>query len=199
VSSIHVLSGIVFSFLVFFFELFGSSWKTTTETIRWIARIFPTFSASLATMRYTELAWKNGMCSILSKEAKAFICDPSITSIDPSYRQCCENCKTLPGVTCFTPVPYISWSHEKMGVGGHIVAGIGEELLIMIIMGFVYQAVLMIVEYHLIQKLFEKEEDVFEDHVTDDDVKTEVNRVVDMIQEGIICMCCTYFPKLWLE
>ncbi len=65
-------------------ELLGMAGK-----FRWIGRLFPTFGAAISTMRYSEIASKNGRCNILSEEAKNLICDPKITTVPREYRECC--------------------------------------------------------------------------------------------------------------
>ncbi|ODM99022.1 ATP-binding cassette sub-family A member 3 [Orchesella cincta] len=176
VAIIHVASGVILSISVYLMELAGRNYQLTTDILRWIGRLFPTFSASLATMRFTELASNNGRCGVLSDEAKNFLCDTAV-NVDPAFRQCCANCKQLPGVSCFTPLPYITWSYEKFG---YTVPGIGEELVVMIIMAVVYQAVLILLEYHVIQMLLNKKtiNTNVEDNIIEDDVKEEAERKV---------------------
>lgn len=59
--------------------------------LRWIGRLFPTFGAAISTMRYSEIATKNGRCNILAEEAKKLICDPNVTTVPKEFRDCCGN------------------------------------------------------------------------------------------------------------
>lgn len=66
--------------------------------------------------------------------------------------------------------------------------GIGQELLYMIIMGVVYQIVLLLLEYGIIQKIiariFKTDDSVFQASINDEDVQKESQRVSQMISTG---------------
>lgn len=67
-------------------------------------------------------------------------------------------------------------------------AGIGQELLYMVIMALIYQIVLILIEYGSIQnfigKICKTRASVFTDNVTDDDVLKESQRIKTMVANG---------------
>jgi len=93
------------------------------------------------------------------------------------------------GSKCFKPTPYITWDYTKHALGNDIVApGIGQELLFMVLMALVYQLILILLEYEILQKLFamifRTSESVFDANITDEDVLAESQRVANMITDS---------------
>ncbi|ODM99030.1 ATP-binding cassette sub-family A member 3 [Orchesella cincta] len=197
VALIHIISGVVFGYIVYFLEIIGTSQAGLLDTaarFRWAGRLFPTFGATMSTMRYIEIASKNGRCNLLSDEAKDFLCNPKSINLPPSLRECCANCKKL-GVSCFKPITYISWIHKREALLGPATTkdmvelpGIAQELFFMLIMALIYLTVLMLLEYRIVQRFFEmicqSKTTVFPNTVRDDDVMAEANRVEEMVKNG---------------
>ncbi|ODM97302.1 ATP-binding cassette sub-family A member 3 [Orchesella cincta] len=113
VSIIHIVSGMILCLLVHLMEI--GDLLTMAGKVRWVGRLFPTFGASINTMRFSEIASNNGRCNILSDEARSLICDINIKTIPSEYRECCENCVELES-KCFKPTPYITWEYTKHGL-----------------------------------------------------------------------------------
>ncbi|CAL8085798.1 unnamed protein product [Orchesella dallaii] len=178
ISIVHILSGVVMLVTVLTFEAARSFELPDFGMLRWVGRLFPTFGVVMSWMRLAEIATRNGRCNTLSDEAKMFICDPS-SSVHEDFQQCCANCHQLPNVACFKPLPYISWNSK--GKFGSQLPGIGQEILAMVIISIAYQTILMLLEYHVLQRFFKKEGSIFDDNVGDEDVKAEADRVAGMV------------------
>ncbi|ODM95225.1 ATP-binding cassette sub-family A member 3 [Orchesella cincta] len=173
VSIIHIICGVMLSLVVYALEGKGKT-SLAIRLCKFFGRtLSPAYGAAIATIKFASVASTNSRCNLISEEANSFICDSS-RNIGPEYRACCDNCQQLPGVTCFKPDPYIEWN------------GIGVELVIMIVMAFVYLTILMVVELRILQGFFATKGSgsVFVDSVTDEDVVAEKQRVTDMIKNG---------------
>jgi hypothetical protein len=88
VTIIHIATGMILPFVVYILEA-TPTLSSIADTIRIVGRFFPTFGASLSTMRFVEIALKNSRCSLLPENAEALLCDPKVT-LEPHYRQCCS-------------------------------------------------------------------------------------------------------------
>ena len=81
--------GLILCMVVYMLEL--GSLEETASAVRHMGRFFPTFGASMSTMRFTEIATKNSRCNIISESLKDIICNPKFTNIPATARQCCGN------------------------------------------------------------------------------------------------------------
>ncbi|CAL8139104.1 unnamed protein product [Orchesella dallaii] len=176
ISIVHILSGVVMCAIRLTFEGADTFEFQSFAMLRCIGWLFPSFGVVMSWIVFAEIAIYNRHCHTLSDEAKILLCNPS-SSAHQYFQKCCANCHELPNVTCFEPLPYITWNSEL----GSQVPGIGQEILAMVIISIVYQTILMLLEYHVLQRFFKKEGCVFEDNVGDEDVKAEADRVAGMV------------------
>lgn len=83
----YIYTGMILPFVVYVLEA-TPTLSSISDTIRMVGRFFPTFGASISTMRFVEIALKNSRCSLLPENAEALLCDKNV-NLNPEYRQCC--------------------------------------------------------------------------------------------------------------
>ncbi|ODM90575.1 ATP-binding cassette sub-family A member 3 [Orchesella cincta] len=181
VFTIHFISGIILHMALFILEQLYPT-DLWVSGIKLIGQLFPTFGVVLSTFTLVKVMSENTRCNILKDDINYLHCDPANA---PEYNaECCKNCEQIMGVTCFTPEPYMSWSRESnlLRERSRIQPGIGQEVFIMVMMGLVYQVILMLLEYRVFKRFFVKKNLNFEDNVTDDDVRGEAERVAALVK-----------------
>jgi len=62
----------------------------TAEVFRVLGSFFPTFGATMAIARFTNIATTNSRCNILPEAATKTLCSPT-ANVGPGLLQCCRN------------------------------------------------------------------------------------------------------------
>lgn len=165
---VHLLTGIILGFPVLSMDEqswhAGGIYRFLIMTLKVICYFVPSLPALTALARYIHTAGSNQACYLTDLQ------------LPPAYR----NTEYL---------SYVEWSRGKLDPngGGHTYSesGVGQEVLIIVILGVIYAALLMLFEYGLWKKVCRGgTPPPFPPNIFDDDVYQEAERVNFMVQNG---------------
>jgi hypothetical protein len=88
---------------------------------------------------------------------------------------------------CFRPEPYLTWT---LSPGSNNISGLGQDLLFLFLIGFVYQLILILIACGVFTRMgasiVKANTSDFQPTPEDEDVREENNRVMELVREGRI-------------